>query len=104
MVSARAGMMGVGEFVEASGTWANDRIPGVQFKASFLKATPPTTVEGIERRRRPASAIDRRARRYRTHDRGPAGGLGIPRYIREDQHLSPATGSAYSGSQLSFLP
>jgi exodeoxyribonuclease V alpha subunit len=38
-----------GEFVQASGTWANDRIHGIQFKAAFLKASPPTTLDGIER-------------------------------------------------------
>jgi exodeoxyribonuclease V alpha subunit len=32
-----------------SGTWINDRTHGVQFRASFLKATAPTTVEGIEK-------------------------------------------------------
>ena len=29
--------------------WINDRTHGVQFKASFLKATAPTTVDGIEK-------------------------------------------------------
>jgi exodeoxyribonuclease V alpha subunit len=38
-----------GEFVQASGGWVNDRTHGVQFRASFLKATAPTTVEGIEK-------------------------------------------------------
>src|SRR6516165_12519154 len=36
-------------FVQASGSWVNDRTHGVQFRASFLKATAPTTVEGIEK-------------------------------------------------------
>ena len=44
-----AAMISAGEFVQASGTWINDRTHGVQFKASFLKATAPTTVEGIEK-------------------------------------------------------
>jgi hypothetical protein len=44
-----AAMISAGEFVQASGTWVNDRTHGVQFKASFLKATAPTTVEGIEK-------------------------------------------------------
>jgi exodeoxyribonuclease V alpha subunit len=30
-------------------TWINDRTHGPQFKASFLRAAPPTTVEGIEK-------------------------------------------------------
>jgi hypothetical protein len=44
-----AAMISVGEFVQASGSWINDRTQGVQFKASFLKATAPTAVEGIEK-------------------------------------------------------
>src|SRR5215472_4941871 len=44
-----AAMISAGEFVQASGSWINDRTHGVKFKASFLKATAPTTVEGIEK-------------------------------------------------------
>jgi exodeoxyribonuclease V alpha subunit len=44
-----AAMISAGEFVQASGTWVNDRTHGVQFRASFLKVTAPTTVEGIEK-------------------------------------------------------
>ena len=44
-----AAMISAGEFVQAGGSWANDRTHGVQFRASFLKATAPTTVEGIEK-------------------------------------------------------
>ena len=33
-----AAMISAGEFVQASGSWINDRTHGVQFKASFLKA------------------------------------------------------------------
>jgi len=44
-----AAMISAGEFVRASGSWVNDRTHGVQFRASFLKATAPTTVEGIEK-------------------------------------------------------
>jgi len=44
-----AAMISAGDFVQASGSWINDRTHGVQFKASFLKATAPTTVEGIEK-------------------------------------------------------
>ena len=47
-VLGHAAMISAGEFVQASGSWINDRIRGVQFRASFLKATGPTTVEGIE--------------------------------------------------------
>jgi exodeoxyribonuclease V alpha subunit len=48
-VLGHAAMISAGEFVHASGTWINDRTHGVQFRASFLKATAPTTVEGIEK-------------------------------------------------------
>jgi exodeoxyribonuclease V alpha subunit len=42
-------VISAGEFVQATGTWTNDRTHGPQFKASFLRAAPPTTVEGIEK-------------------------------------------------------
>src|SRR3954466_2668421 len=38
-----------GDFVQASGTWVNDRTHGLQFKAAYLRAAPPTTLEGIEK-------------------------------------------------------
>jgi exodeoxyribonuclease V alpha subunit len=48
-IVGHAAAISAGEFVQASGTWINDRTHGVQFRASFLKATAPTTVEGIEK-------------------------------------------------------
>ena len=48
-ILGHAAMISAGEFVLASGIWVNDRTHGVQFKASFLKATQPTTIEGIEK-------------------------------------------------------
>src|SRR5712691_8469047 len=48
-ILGHAPMIAAGEFVQASGTWVNDRTHGVQFKASFLKAAAPTTTEGIEK-------------------------------------------------------
>jgi exodeoxyribonuclease V alpha subunit len=48
-VLGHAAMISAGEFVQASGSWINDRTHGVQFRASFLKAMAPTTVEGIEK-------------------------------------------------------
>src|SRR6516165_9961707 len=48
-VLGHAAMIAAGEFVQASGTWVNDRTHGVQFRASFLKAAAPTTIEGIEK-------------------------------------------------------
>ena len=44
-----AAMISAGEWVQAAGTWTNDRTHGLQFRASFIKATPPTTLDGIER-------------------------------------------------------
>ena len=48
-VVGHAAAIDAGEFVQASGAWVNDRTHGPQFKAAFLKASPPTTLEGIER-------------------------------------------------------
>jgi exodeoxyribonuclease V alpha subunit len=48
-VLGHAAMISPGEFVNANGTWVNDRTHGIQFKASFLKVTAPTTIEGIEK-------------------------------------------------------
>jgi exodeoxyribonuclease V alpha subunit len=48
-VLGHAAMISAGEFIQASGIWINDRTHGVQFRASFLKATPTTTTEGIEK-------------------------------------------------------
>jgi len=48
-VLGHAAMISAGEFVQASGGWINDRVHGVQFRASFLKVAAPTTVEGIEK-------------------------------------------------------
>lgn len=38
-----------GEYLQASGVWVNNKAHGLQFKAQFLKALPPTTEEGIEK-------------------------------------------------------
>ena len=48
-VVGRAALISAGEFIQMSGTWVNDRTHGQQFRASFLKTSPPTTLEGIER-------------------------------------------------------
>ena len=48
-VVGHAPIISAGEFVQASGTWVNDHTHGPQFKATFLRAAPPTTVEGIEK-------------------------------------------------------
>src|SRR5664279_5449014 len=38
-----------GEWLTGRGWWVRDKEHGLQFKAQFLKATPPTTSEGVER-------------------------------------------------------
>ena len=48
-VVGHAAVISAGEFLQASGEWANDRTHGVQFRARFLKMMPPTTTEGIEK-------------------------------------------------------
>src|SRR3954452_25565626 len=48
-VVGHAALISAGEFVSGSGTWINDRTHGLQFKATFLKATAPTTLEGMEK-------------------------------------------------------
>jgi len=48
-VLGHAATIAAGEWVQMSGSWVNDRTHGLQFKAAFLKASPPTTLEGIER-------------------------------------------------------
>src|SRR3954466_10797690 len=48
-VVGAAAAVSAGEFIQASGIWLNDRTHGLQFKATFLKTAPPTTLEGIER-------------------------------------------------------
>src|SRR4051794_31160810 len=44
-----AAWISAGEFVQAGGSWVNDRPHGLQFKAAFPRAAPPTTLEGIEK-------------------------------------------------------
>jgi exodeoxyribonuclease V alpha subunit len=39
----------VGEYIQASGEWIQDRAHGEQFKAAELRCMPPNTVEGIEK-------------------------------------------------------
>ena len=38
-----------GEFIQASGRWDNHRDHGIQFKTSFLKVMPPSSIDGIEK-------------------------------------------------------
>ena len=48
-VVGHAALVSAGEFIQAAGHWINDRTHGLQFRASFLRAVPPTTTEGIEK-------------------------------------------------------
>ncbi len=48
-VVGHAATIASGEWVQMNGSWINDRTHGLQFKAAFLKASPPTTLEGIEK-------------------------------------------------------
>jgi exodeoxyribonuclease V alpha subunit len=48
-VVGHAAAISAGEFIQATGTWTNDCVHGIQFKAAFLKSSPPTTLDGIER-------------------------------------------------------
>jgi exodeoxyribonuclease V alpha subunit len=48
-VVGHSAAIAAGEWITATGEWFNDRTHGLQFKARFLKTTPPTTAEGIEK-------------------------------------------------------
>ena len=41
-------MISIGEWVTASGEWTNDHTHGLRFRARFLKASTPSSIEGIE--------------------------------------------------------
>jgi len=48
-VVGHAATIAAGEWITASGEWANDRVHGQQFKARFLRTSAPNTVDGIEK-------------------------------------------------------
>jgi exodeoxyribonuclease V alpha subunit len=48
-VIGHAAAITAGEWVTASGEWANDRVHGQQFKARFLRTSTPTSIDGIEK-------------------------------------------------------
>ena len=48
-VVGHAAEISAGEWITASGLWLNDREHGQQFKAAFLRSSPPPTAEGIEK-------------------------------------------------------
>jgi exodeoxyribonuclease V alpha subunit len=48
-VVGHAATIAAGEWITASGEWVNDRTHGQQFKAKFLRTSPPTSADGIEK-------------------------------------------------------
>ena len=48
-VVGHAATITAGEWITASGDWVNDRTHGQQFKARFLRTSPPTSADGIEK-------------------------------------------------------
>ena len=48
-VVGHAATIAAGEWITASGEWVNDRTHGQQFKARFLRTSPPTSADGIEK-------------------------------------------------------
>jgi exodeoxyribonuclease V alpha subunit len=48
-VVGHAATISAGEWITASGEWVNDRIHGQQFRAHFLRTSPPTSADGIEK-------------------------------------------------------
>jgi exodeoxyribonuclease V alpha subunit len=48
-VVGHAAAIAAGEWVTATGDWINDRTHGQQFKARFLRTSPPTSADGIEK-------------------------------------------------------
>src|SRR5262245_8989267 len=48
-VIGHAAVISAGKWITASGEWINDRTQGPQYKAKYLKATEPTSLDGIEK-------------------------------------------------------
>lgn len=48
-VVGHSSSISAGEYVQTSGMWVNNKVHGPQFKAQFMKASAPTTEEGIEK-------------------------------------------------------
>jgi exodeoxyribonuclease V alpha subunit len=48
-VLGSAATVQAGEYLHASGRWENSRDYGLQFKAAFMRASLPTTLDGIEK-------------------------------------------------------
>ncbi len=48
-VTGSVASVSLGEFLECTGQWLNDRVYGLQFKADEITVVPPATLEGIEK-------------------------------------------------------
>jgi exodeoxyribonuclease V alpha subunit len=48
-VVRHAATIAAGEWITASGEWINDRTHDQQFKARFLRTSPPSSADGIEK-------------------------------------------------------
>ena len=48
-IVGQAASVAPGEWLTASGSWENNRTYGRQFRARFMRLSPPTTIDGIER-------------------------------------------------------
>ena len=48
-VVGHSATISAGEWITATGEWINDHTHGPQFRAYFLKTSPPTSIEGIEK-------------------------------------------------------
>ena len=48
-IVGHAAQVAVGEHVHATGAWVHDRTHGQQFKATWIRVSPPDSPEGIER-------------------------------------------------------
>jgi exodeoxyribonuclease V alpha subunit len=48
-IVGHAAAIAAGEWITASGEWVNDRTHAQQFKARFLRTSPPTSADGIEK-------------------------------------------------------
>ena len=48
-VLGAAPSIAAGEYIQASGTWENNREHGLQFRAAFLHTAAPASAEGMER-------------------------------------------------------
>ena len=48
-IVGHAATISAGEWITASGEWVNDRTHGLQFQTRFLKISPSTSIDGIEK-------------------------------------------------------